>query len=357
MKKNLLKLLFITAILLLGACDDMENKTSPENPITDSRLFVLCEGLANWNNSTLAMIENGAITPDFFTYENKRGLGDTANDIKRYGNKIYIVVSGSSTVEVIDHHTGKSLKQISLLDEKNLARQPRYITFYNENAYVCSFDGTVARIDTASLEVTGTVLCGRNPDGICVARQKLYVSNSGGLDFPGYDNTVSVIDLESFTELKKIETGINPSTIMADSRDNVYVVSRGNYGTNPYMFQKINTEIDVVEQTFDEIQALNFTIHNDTAYLYNYDYSQKSFWIKTFDCNSGVIISENFITDDTKITTPYSITINPTNGDVYVTDAKGYIIKGDVFCFDRNGKKKFVISEIGINPNKVIFVD
>jgi len=348
-----LKAFLLLCVCFFLSCDDMVDKKPPENSGIVPKLFILCEGV-NGNNSTLVMIKDSVITPDFFLSVNKRKLGNTANDLKPYGGKMYIAVCVSSTVEVIDYQTGKSLKQILLLDENNKPRQPRYIAFYNENAYVCSFDGTVARIDTASLKVTATVRCGRNPDGICVARQKLYVSNSGGLDFPNYDNTVSVIDLASFTELKKIETGKNPSTIMANSKGDVYVVARGNPEAGSYKFQKINTLTDIIEQTFDEIKALNFTIHNDTAYLYNYDYSQKSFWIKTFDCGADTIISENFITDGTHIETPYSITVNPANGDVYITDAKGYIIKGDLICFDKNGKKKFVISEVGLNPSKVV---
>lgn len=113
---------------------------------------------------------------------NKRGLGDTANDMKRYGNQLWIVVNGSSQVEIINLATGKSLKQIPLINNgKN--RSPRYVTFLERKAYVCCFDGTIAQIDTASLEVEDYLTCGRNPDGVGAVNGKLYVSNSGGLDF------------------------------------------------------------------------------------------------------------------------------------------------------------------------------
>ena len=102
-----------------------------------------------------------------------------------YGNKIYIVVNVSSTVEVMDFTTGKSIRQIQMLRDNGSSRQPRSIAFDKDKAYVCSFDGTVARIDTTSLEIEAIITAGRNPDDICVQNNKLYVSNSGSLDYSG----------------------------------------------------------------------------------------------------------------------------------------------------------------------------
>ena len=70
----------------------------------------------------------------------------------------------------------------------------------------------MARIDTASLQVEALAQVGRNPEDLCVQDGKLYVSNSGGLDWEGIgvDRTVSVVDLAAFTETKQIEVGPNP---------------------------------------------------------------------------------------------------------------------------------------------------
>jgi YVTN family beta-propeller protein len=217
------------------------------------------------------------------------------------------------------------------------------------------FYGSVAKIDTASLQIEATVQCGKNPDGICVANNKLYVSNSGGLNFPNYDNSVSVIDLLTFTEIKKITVGVNPGKILADSEGDVYVISRGDYGANPTKLQRINSSTDVLVESFDDIQALNFSIRNDTAYIYNFDYSTQTSQIKVFNCKTEQLISDTFITDDTKLTTPFGIDINPANGDIYITDSKSYTVWGDVLCFDRAGKLKFKLRDIGLNPKKILF--
>ena len=358
--RNIALLFVPTFMFVLSSCNDMEDQLRQnELPVAEefTTFFVLSEGLFNLNNSTLAMynLNTKETFTDFFLSVNKRGLGDTANDMGLYGSKLYVVVTVSSQVEILDASTGKSLKRIPMFNGQGIAREPRFIDFHNGKAYVCSFDGTVAKIDTASMKIEGFVTCGRNPDGICITNDKIYVSNSGGLSYPNYDNTVSVIDIETFKEIKKIIVGSNPYKLHADSEGDVYVVSRGNYRMQSGLFQKINSKTDEVAQSFDDIQALNFTIHNDTAYIYNYHPTSNQYSFVVFDCKSEIILNDNFITDGTVLHNPFGIDVNPANSDVYITEAYAYTIWGDVLCFDNHGKLKFRLREIGLNPNKVVF--
>jgi hypothetical protein len=349
-------------VALISSCDDMKDLPTPVNlPLTPGetgQLYVLSEGLFNMNNSTLSLLDfnRRTLNQDFFLYQNNRGLGDTGNDMKRYGSKLWIVVNVSSQLEVLDVKSGISLKRIPFFNANGVARQPRYIAFSGSKAYVCSFDGTVARIDTTSLEIEAVIAVGRNPDGIAVANRKLYVSNSGGLDMPNYDTTVSVVDLSTFTEVKKIDVGMNPYKIEADNEGDVYVVSRGNNGNVKAKLVRINSRTDMVTQSFDDLQVVNFTIHSDTAYLYNYDFVKNTYWVKTFDCKTEKIISTNFISDSTVLERPFSISVHPTNGNVYLTDARDYTSKGDLLCFSRTGKLLYKIESIGLNPNTVLAV-
>jgi len=359
----LLKAFFLFILLIfMSSCDDMKDVPTPVDlPLTPGetgQLYVLCEGLFNMNNSTLSLMNftNRTINPDFFLFQNNRGLGDTANDMKLYGSKLWIVVNVSSQVEVLDARSGVSIRRIPFFNEQGLARQPRYITFYGNKAYVCSFDGTVARIDTTSLTLEAVTTVGRNPDGITAVNGKLYVSNSGGLDIPNYDNTVSVVSLNPFTEVKKITVGMNPFKLEADSQGDVYVVSRGNNGSIKSTWCRISSQTDEVIQTFHDLPVVNFTIHNDTAYLYNFDYVKNTYWVKTFDCLTEQIISTGFITDSTTLERPFGIYVHPTNGNVYITDAKNYTLKGDLLCFSRKGKLRYKIQKVGLNPNSVVAI-
>jgi len=328
----------------------------PTTPGETGKMYVLSEGLFNMNNSTLGLLnfENSTLNTNFFLYQNNRGLGDTGNDMKSYGGKLWIVVNVSSQVEVVDFKSGVSIKRIPFFSASNVARQPRYIAFSGSKAYVCSFDGTVARIDTTSLNIEAVTTVGRNPDGIAVANGKLYVSNSGGLDAPNYSKTVSVIDLNSFSETQKIEVGLNPYKIQTDNEGDVYVISRGDNSSLKAKLVRIDSQTDKVVQTFDNLPAVNFTIRNDTAYLYNYDYTSNNYSIKSFNCKTEQIITENFISDGSTIEHPFGIYAHPANGNIYLTDAKNYTTKGDLLCFNRIGKLLYKVESVGLNPNTII---
>lgn len=340
----------------LSACNDMEDMPHVDAPVVSGKgqLYILSEGLFNLNNSTLALydFETQQLQTDFFQTCNRRGLGDTGNDMGLYGGKLYIAVNVSSQIEVLQAATGRSLARIPLFNEAGVARQPRYLAFDGGKVYVTCYDGYVARIDTVSLEVDALAACGRNPEGLCVANGKLYVANSGGLDYPDYDNTVSVIDLATFQERKRITVGMNPGRVAADSRGNVYVVSRGNYDDIPYRFQKIDGAADGLARSFDDIQALDFTISDDIAYIYHYNHTSGESWVKVFDCATEQVLRDNFITDGTVLETPYSI--NAIGSDVYITEAYNFTVWGDVLCFSADGRLKFRLNDVGLNPNKVV---
>ena len=328
-----------------------EPEPEPQPDAFANGMYILNEGLFQMNNSTLSYYDftTGKLTENIFLDVNHRGLGDVGNDLKQYGSKLYIVVNNSNIVEVVDAKTVKSLKTINLS-----GKQPRQIDFYEGKAYISCFDGDVVRIDTAALEVEATVHTGSNPDGLCVSNGKIYVCNSGGLNYPNYNNTVSVVDIASFTVVKDITVAINPTRVKAYNDRYVYVVSNGNYADVSYTFQKIDCQTDEIVKTYD-LEVLNFDIFQNLAYIYTYNFNtMTSAWISVLDLETDEVVQEQFISDGTQLKTPYGIKVNPLNGDVYITDAGTFTTNGDIYCFDKNGKKKFSF-EGGLNPSAMVF--
>ena len=199
----------------------------------------------------------------------------------------------------------------------------------------------------------------RNPEDLCVQDGKLYVSNSGGLDWEGIgvDRTVSVVDLDAFREVKQIEVGPNPGKILAGQAHTVWVATYGgNIEEGDYHLVKINAQTDAVEAVYDE-PVMDFAIDYNLAYLYNYDYQTNRSSVKVFDLASGKVAREQFITDGTKIERPYAIAVNPYSSNVYITEAYNYQVEGDLLCFAPDGKLMFRLNGVGLNPNTVLFRD
>ena len=355
MRKNLYLLLMFLAAFFT-ACDDTDKIVDPTEvpPSQTNKLMILCEGSFNGNNSTLAYYDLSTknIDKDFFNTVNGRGLGDTANDILKYDSKIYIVVNVSGSIEVLDAKSGRSIKNIDMKTSTGESKQPRYAAAYGGKVYVTSYDDTVTRIDTATLAIDGSVKVGRDPEGICIKNNKIYVANSGGLDYAtgNYDTTVSIIGLQNFTVEKTIEVGTNPYQVFADSEGDVYVTTRGNYVDIAPAFKKISPNYEVT--AINNVQVSEFTIVNDKAYILYNEWGKPSV-VKVFDCQTEKVVTENFIVDKTLNVNGYKIAAD---AYVYVTTTD-YITSGNVFCFDKTGKLKFKLESVGMNPNKVIFLN
>lgn len=348
-----MKKIFVLIIITLLATACHKDKVKKEEPTNTgiNGLYVLNEGVWNGNNSSLTYynLDNGNVTSDIFSAINNRGLGDTGNDLQKYGSKLYCVVNTSEIIQVMNLTDAKAITSISLS-----GKSPRRICFDAGKAYVSCFDGTVVRIDTSSLSIDGTVAVGPNPEGICVCNGKLYVANTGGYNAPNYGSTVSVIDLASLTVIKEITVVCNPYILLVDQQQEILLISNGNYADIHSCLQKISPVTDEVIKTYD-FEISNMDIYGNTLLFYNYDYSTMQASFKTFDLVSESIISDHFITDGTTLTTPYLLNIDPQNGDIYISDAYDYTTNGDVFCFSKEGKLKFSF-EAGLNPACVVFV-
>lgn len=332
-----------------------KNVAAPRNDGNIEGFYLLNEGNMGMNRASLDLFNfrTGNYTTDIYSERNPtvvKELGDVGNDIKIYGNKVYAVINCSNKVEVIDKWTTKRIKKIDIPN-------CRYVTFYNGKAYVSSYAGPVAidpnaeigfvaEIDTATLEIKRKVTVGYQPEQMVVHNGKLYVANSGGYRVPNYDKTVSVIDLETFKEIKKIDVGINLYGMQIDSRGDIYVTSRGDYYETPSNLFVIDTKTDEKKMQLD-IPALGMCLVDDLLYFYSVEWSyltnSNKITYGILDTRTKKIISNKIITDgtDKQMMIPYGIQVHPETKDIYITDAQNYVVTGYIYCFSPEGKLKW----------------
>ncbi|HET7000563.1 MAG TPA: DUF5074 domain-containing protein [Puia sp.] len=355
MKKN--KLLFAVCIILtfLYSCSkDNTPAPPPAPPKVTTGVFVLNQGTFGMNNTTLTYYDfaAGTQTTDFFKNVNGFGLGDTGSDFIIYGSKMFIVMNVSGYVAVANGITAKFIDTISFKNA-GVNRGPENIVAADGHVFVSSTDGTVAVIDTSSLAVIKYIKVGSNPAQMAVAGDILYVSNTGGYNAPKYDSTVSVSPLNSLTETGRIVVGINPGSIATDNAGNIYIACTGDYVAVKPRLVKVNinsSTIQSVDSAFGNIRYYNSNLFTTGGYLGAAN-------VGIFNTTNLGSVRSSFITDGTVIENPYGLDIDPATGDVYVGDAKDYNSSGEVFCFDKTGKKKFSFScSPGISPFKTALV-
>ena len=311
-------------------------------------LLVLNEGLFNLNNASLSWVDlnTNTVSEDFFLQKTGRKLGDTGNDLQRYGAKIYVLVNVSSTIEVLNAHTGQSLKQI-VMQENGKAKQPRNIAFYGGRVFVSCFDGYVDVIDTASLTVEKRIKVGSNPEDMVVVNQRLYVSNSGGL-IPSLDSTLSIIDCQNLVELEKIVVGKNPGKIVALNDSILYVHVRGNYSTIPSVLKKVNVGISKNQETIP-IKISGMEKMENQLLIYT------SESVSLYDMKTNATINSDFIPLN-DITTLYCIQYVEALKQLFLFDANTYTNSGYIHRFSNTGQyiQKY---HVGLNPNSLIYYE
>lgn len=342
--------------------------TPPENTAIKG-FYLLNEGNMGTNKCTLDFFDytTGTYHRNIYAEINPevvKELGDVGNDIKIYGSKMYVVVNVSNKIEVLDAKTAKRIKTIQL-------QNCRYLAFRGGKAYASSYAGPVSldpnapigkvvEIDTLSLAIQREVTVGYQPEEMAIVGQQLYIANSGGYRFPNYDRTVSVVDLNTFKETKKIDVAINLHHIAKDDDGDLYVSSRGDYYTVPSSLFLLDSKTGTVKKNFG-VAVSEMTIVNGKLYFYGNEFNYNTHsYTKSFgiiDVKTEQIISKRIIDQDyvDAIKTPYGIAVNPITEDIYMTDARNYVSTGFVYCFDKNGKFKWK-TEGGNIPAHFVFL-
>ena len=329
-------------------------------------IYLLNEGNMGANKASLDFVDfkNNLYIRNWYPFKNPtvvKELGDVGNDIQIYGNRLYAVINCSNKVEVMDAESGIRIGQINIPN-------CRYINFSRGHAYVTSYVGPVGidplarlgavfKVDTASLKIVGEVTVGYQPDELEIIGEYIYVANSGGYrgaaEGGQYDNTVSVVEMYGMKQIQKITVGLNLHRIKKDKYNRLWVSSRGDYKKTPsnlFLLERKdkNSREMVVTDTLN-VACSNMAISGDSLYFYSTEWNKQT---ETNDISYGIInlqtkelVTKHFITDGTEnqITIPYGISVNPQNGDIYVTDAKNYLVSGFLHCYSREGIKKWSV--------------
>lgn len=335
-----------------------------------SGIYLVNQGNQGSNKARLDFLNfhNGFYIRDVFTEYNPevvKGLGDTGNDVQVYKGKVFVVVNGSHKVEIMDAY---SMKRLAQVDVPNC----RFIAFDGNCAYVTSYvakdkealktqKGALYRIDLDTYKVTGQVTVGYQPEQLVIMDGKAYVANSGGY-VAGYDDTVSVVDLKSMKVDYDIKVAVNLELMLVDADGVIWVSSRGNYSDVSSTLNYLVKKGDKYELGGSvNVPVSSMALAGDKIYVIGSTYTPPTWALTTtyniVNAKTRKLESGSFITDGTEsdITTAFTVTVNPGNGDIYVTDAKDYVSSGTLHCYTASGKHKWSV-RTGDIPARIAFL-
>ena len=368
---NLAKSWFLALLCFLAlcmqSCRDSDTVISSEPEDTGSKaekgdvmgLYLLNQGNMGSNKATLDYLdlsgnnsENVIYHRNIYSERNPneiKELGDVGNDIKIYGSKLWMVINCSNKVEVADAYTCKQVAKINIPN-------CRYLAFDGGFAYVSAYVapvnmrqdaevGAVYKVDTLTMKVVDKVTVGYQPDELAVVHGKLYVANSGGYRNPNYDRTVSVIDLTTFKEERKIDVAINLHRCRADKYGQLWVSSRGDYKEVPsrLYWLKPNAAGQMEKGGELEVPVSNMCIVGDSLYYIGVQWNETSkknsieYGIVNVSQHKVIAHSLSSAPEIQSIEMPYGIIVNPQKKDFYLMDAKNYVSSGELLHFKADG--------------------
>ena len=340
-------------LLVLSSCDPFGGGTDTPQELTGVGYYLLNNG--NWgaNDASLGVLAlaNGQITSYAYKTVNGKALGDLAQDAIEYGSRLYVAVYGSANITVCNKKTVTLEKTLTMEAPDGGTLSPRHLEVNGGYLYVTYYEGYVGAIDTLTFSLKHLVKVGDNPEGIAYCDGKLYVANSGGMNYPDYGHTVSVINTATMAVENEIEVEPNPSKFAVDSNDNLFLLSWGNYGDTPAALQKIDrstgtvTIIDAVKNPTDMAMAIDDQLlvltDNDVVVYYTEGRYMGSLHPNIVEINNKYSIS-----------TDHSLG-NLEQGLVFI-GASDYINTGNLYVFDCSGNRYYDLETGGMNPLKVI---
>lgn len=340
--------LFVLLALLIS-CDKINDKQFDQTP---AGTYILNNGSYGGNNACIGVYDpvNKTYSADVFYSANQQKLGDVGQDIIACGEDLFVAVFGSKIIFVLD--SDLKIKQRIVAEQNGITLSPKSFAEYDGKVYVTYYEGWVGEISKDySLRLCKV---GPNPEGIDIAGRHIYVANSGGTLGPDYDNSVSVVSIDDFTETSTITVNTNPCCIAASSDGAfVYVSSFGNYADIPVKLQVIDTETLVVNDLeYDSVSSIAKG-PGDVLYIlcggYDEEWNPLPGVIYRHNMKQNAALGE-FITDGTAIPDAYSISATA-DGLVYV-GSSDYTSTGDFFVFTPDGRIHDKFDTQGINPQK-----
>lgn len=318
--------ILVFALSLAFSCTKITDKQI-DTYLSGSGVFILNEGNFRWGNGSLSFYsyDSAKIYNDLFSNINERPLGDVPNSMAIFGDMAYILVNNSGKIEVVNKNTLLSQSTINdLVSPRNMA----IVT--NSKAYVTSmYSDSIAIINLNNNTISGYINLRRTSESIIVNGSKAFISNWVG------GNEIMVVSIANDKVTDSILVGAEPESMVLDKNANLWVLCNGGWmRTTPAEINVINTSTNKVvkELVFHDKQAspscLNIDRIGETLYYLDGGVRQLNFNSETLPASPLIAESGHYF---------YKLGINPSNSDIFVTDAADYQQKGFVYHYKNDG--------------------
>ena len=330
------------------------------------RAYFLNEGTMGQNNAGIAFYapnKDNDVIGDIYKAQNKASLGDPGQDMIEYEDYIYVSVYGSNYLAKLNAACVEQAR-VSFVGDADLSAGIRYIAAHDGYIYASFYGGVVAKINANTLKVEKKLTgYGDNLEGVAICNDMLYVANAYKIEGGNYiyHTEVLVFDLNAFSFKETLTVASNPNNLTEDN-DKVFLIS-WDYSAESRVLQMIDSKNN--NKVTNLGYATHVAVENDKLYCVDsrVDYSNwpetaavNTFY--TYDVKLGTKSSGSFLKnapEELSTAVIYMITVNDSNGDIYIGTTGHSNVNGDIYRFRNDGTYMEKFDCGGQNPNSAVF--
>lgn len=307
-------------------------------------VFIINEGNFSWGNGSISFYnpKKKYVENNIFKKKNSRPLGDVVQSMTVINQKGYIVVNNSQKIEVVNINDFKSINTIYGLNS------PRYILpVSNDKLYVTDlYDNAISIIDISTNSIIKKIKTSGWTENLLASNNKVYVCNVK-------KGNLLIINPYTDTIQDSITLSAGAKYIVKDSTGYLWVLCDGDLGTDYPALYKITPVYDTI------VNKLSFPdINSSPSNLCINKFGNKLFYLNNdvfaMDIFSNQLPLVPVINNNNKLF--YALGIDPTNDDIYVSDAVDYVQEGIILRYDKN-YTLLDSFKVGIIPGAFVFFE
>jgi DNA-binding beta-propeller fold protein YncE len=352
--KNYQGLILVLCCLFASCVKDKPASINHATPGATGNVYIVCEGNFGNGDATLYAYEplHDSVFGDLYQAVNHQPLGDVFQSMTRIRDQFFLCVNNSDKVVALNANDRTLAGTINI-------PKPRYIlTISTTKAYVSTeYSNKVYIINPQTMQVTGAIdIPYQNPEGMCLVNNNAVIAT-----WDTASNSVCSIDITTDKITQAYKTaGYAPQEVLVDKEQMLWVLAGNPTDGKTCTWTRIDPSTGEMLASYTFPADANtvrpvFNITKDTLYFIeaNQDGGTANNGIYRMDIHSLALPTQPFVAAK-QYEYFWALGIDPSSGNIYIGDPKGFIQKGTVYIYHPDGTLVNSFN-VGLGPGHFYF--
>lgn len=319
------------------------------NQLLENKVFIMNEGLFNYNNASLSVYDekSKSLEIDYYKNTTHQALGDVGQSMLLKDSLLFCVVNNSGKVALLDLKNNEFVAEVSGLTS------PRFVYWSSDNSLLVSdlYANEISVLDGFSLQQKSSIALPGWSEHFFETERGTWVERRPIFSNPGLKFGLFLLNKSNDAFIDSTVLDVKEPSGIALVENTLWLLYSGNSTSKPYFIN-----IDLSATPVNVSSPLVFGASNEAAGNLAYDRFNKRLVFDYQGISSFNLTAKEFHFSSISVETVdwYNIAVNPKNGEVYATDPQQFTGVGKVYRYAPTGELIDVF-ETGIIPSAIVF--